>query len=198
MLQLYYTTSYLIHQPYGEVEEIVGAWKAMEEAKAEGKIRSIGVSNMTVKIWNKFVPHFNTMPSVNQVEWNPYFQQKELMKLMKENNVTVESWGPLGQGNQELLSDPVLVKIAKAHGKDVGQIILRFEVQEGIIVFPKTTKPERMKSNLEVFDFELSEDEMNEILKTALATQECKKVISDIKFRATHPQSKNEESEVTG
>ena len=85
------------------------------------------------------------------------------MKLMKENNVTVESWGPLGQGNQELLSDPVLVKIAKAHGKDVGQIILRFEVQEGIIVFPKTTKPERMKSNLEVFDFELSEDEMNEI-----------------------------------
>ena len=163
MLQLYYTTSYLIHQPYGEVEEIVGAWKAMEEAKAEGKIRSIGVSNMTVKIWNKFVPHFNTMPSVNQVEWNPYFQQKELMKLMKENNVTVESWGPLGQGNQELLSDPVLVKIAKAHGKDVGQIILRFEVQEGIIVFPKTTKPERMKSNLEVFDFELSEDEMNEI-----------------------------------
>ena len=162
-LDMDYIDLYLIHQPYGEVEEIVGAWKAMEEAKAEGKIRSIGVSNMTVKIWNKFVPHFNTMPSVNQVEWNPYFQQKELMKLMKENNVTVESWGPLGQGNQELLSDPVLVKIAKAHGKDVGQIILRFEVQEGIIVFPKTTKPERMKSNLEVFDFELSEDEMNEI-----------------------------------
>lgn len=162
-LDMDYIDLYLIHQPYGEVEEIVGAWKAMEEAKAEGKIRSIGVSNMTVKIWNKFVPHFNTMPSVNQVEWNPYFQQKELMKLMKENNVTVESWGPLGQGNKELLSDPVLVKIAKAHGKDVGQIILRFEVQEGIIVFPKTTKPERMKSNLEVFDFELSEDEMNEI-----------------------------------
>ncbi|KIR03695.1 oxidoreductase aldo-keto reductase family [Lachnospiraceae bacterium TWA4] len=162
-LNMDYIDLYLIHQPYGEVEEIVGAWKAMEEAKAEGKIRSIGVSNMTVKIWRKFVPHFNTMPSVNQVEWNPYFQQKELMKLMKENNVTVESWGPLGQGNQELLSDPVLVKIAKAHGKDVGQIILRFEVQEGIIVFPKTTKPERMKSNLEIFDFELSEDEMNEI-----------------------------------
>ncbi len=162
-LNIGYIDLYLIHQPYGSVEEITGAWKAMEEAKADGKIRSIGVSNMTVKIWNTFVPHFDTMPSVNQVEWNPYFQQKDLMKLMKENNVAIESWGPLGQGNQELLSDPVLVKIAEAHGKDIGQIILRFELQEGIIVFPKSTKPERMKSNLEVFNFELTEDEMNQI-----------------------------------
>lgn len=162
-LDMDYMDLYLMHQPYGEVEELVGAWKAMEEAKSEGKIRSIGVSNMTVKIWNKYIPHFSSMPSVNQVEWNPYFQQKELMRLMKENNVAVEAWGPLGQGNKELLSEPVIAKIAEAHGKNAGQVILRFEIQEGIIVFPKSTKPERIKSNMDIFDFELTEEEMNEM-----------------------------------
>ncbi len=158
-----YIDLYLMHQPYGEVEELVGAWKAMEEAKAEGKIRSIGVSNMTVKIWNKYVPHFSSIPSVNQVEWNPYFQQKELSVLMKENNVTIESWGPLGHGNADLLSDPVITKIAEAHGKNAGQVILRFEIQEGIVIFPKSTKPERIKSNMDIFDFELSEEEMEQM-----------------------------------
>ncbi len=158
-----YIDLYLMHQPYGEVEALAGAWKAMEEAKAAGKIRSIGVSNMTVKIWNKYIPHFGSMPSVNQVEWNPYFQQKELMKLMKENNVAVESWGPLGQGSKELLTDPVIAGIARAHGKNAGQVILRFEIQEGIIVFPKSTKTERIKSNMDIFDFELTEEEMNQM-----------------------------------
>ncbi len=158
-----YIDLYLMHQPYGEIEELAGAWKAMEEAKAAGKIRSIGVSNMTVKIWNKYIPHFGSMPSVNQVEWNPYFQQKELMKLMKENNVAIESWGPLGQGNKELLSEPVITKIAEKYGKDSAQVILRFAIQEGVIVFPKSTKPERIKSNMNIFDFELTEDEMNQM-----------------------------------
>ncbi len=158
-----YIDLYLMHQPYGEVEELVGAWKAMEEAKAEGKIRSIGVSNMTVKIWNKYIPHFTSMPSVNQVEWNPYFQQKELTALMRENNVTIESWGPLGQGNPELFKEPIIQKIAAAHGKDAGQVILRFEIQEGIVIFPKSTKPERIKSNMDIFDFELTDEEMDEM-----------------------------------
>ncbi len=159
-LDMDYMDLYLMHQPYGEVEELTGAWRAMEEAKAEGKIRSIGVSNMTVKIWNKYIPHFSSMPSVNQVEWNPYFQQKELTALMKENNVVIESWGPLGQGNKELFAEPIVQEIAKAHGKDAGQVILRFENQEGIVVFPKSTKPERIKSNMDIFDFELTEEEM--------------------------------------
>ncbi len=158
-----YIDLYLMHQPYGEVEELVGAWKAMEEAKAEGKIRSIGVSNMTVKIWNKYIPHFTSMPSVNQVEWNPYFQQKELTALMRDNNVTIESWGPLGQGNPELFKEPIIQKIAAAHGKDAGQVILRFEIQEGIVIFPKSTKPERIKSNMDIFDFELTDEEMDEM-----------------------------------
>ena len=151
---------YLIHQPYGDVP---GAWKAMEEAKAAGKIRSIGVSNMTLKIWNSFVPQFDTMPSVNQIEFNPYFQQKEIRKIMTESGVQLEGWGPLGQGNRAMLADPVIVKIAKAHGKDAAQIILRFEHQEGAIIFPKSVNPARIKSNMEIFDFVLTDKEMAEI-----------------------------------
>ena len=159
-LGLDYMDLYLIHQPYGDVP---GAWRAMEEAKAEGKIRSLGVSNMTPKIWNQFVPQFKTMPSVNQVEFNPYYQQRDIRAIMAEHDVKLEGWGPLGQGNANLLKDPVITKIADAHGKNAGQVILRFEVQEGIIVFPKSTKPERIKSNMDIFDFELTESEMNEM-----------------------------------
>lgn len=155
-----YMDLYLIHQPYGKVDE---AWRAMEEAKQAGKIRSIGVSNMTPKIWNSFVPKFSVMPSVNQVEFNPYCQQKELRKLLDENDVKLEAWAPLGKGNETLLTNPVITEIAEKYGKNAGQVILRFENQEGIIVFPKSVKPERIKSNMEIFDFELSGDEMNAI-----------------------------------
>ena len=159
-LGLDYMDLYLIHQPYGDVP---GAWKAMEEAKAEGKIRSIGVSNMTPKIWNRFVPQFATMPSVNQVEFNPYYQQKEIRGIMAKAGVQLEAWGPLGQGNAEMLADPVIQKIAEAHGKNAGQVILRFEMQEGAIIFPKSVKPERIRSNMEIFDFALSEEEMDQM-----------------------------------
>ena len=155
-----YMDLYLIHQPYGKVDE---AWRAMEEAKKASKIRSIGVSNMTPKIWNSFVPYFSTMPSVNQVEFNPYCQQKELRKILAENDVKLEAWAPLGQGRADLLTNPVITEIAEKYGKNAGQVILRFENQEGIIIFPKSTKPERIKSNMEIFDFELTEDEMNAI-----------------------------------
>lgn len=152
-----YMDLYLIHQPYGDV---AGAWRAMEDAKKAGKIRSIGVSNMTVKIWKHFMPQFDTMPSVNQVEFNPYCQQKELRKLMDAAGVHLEAWGPLGQGNAKMLAEPVIQNIARAHGKNAGQVILRFEIQEGAIVFPKSIKPERIKSNMDIFDFSLTEAEM--------------------------------------
>lgn len=155
-----YIDLYLIHQPYGAVGE---AWQAMEEAKKAGKIRSIGVSNMTPKIWNEFVPKFATLPSVNQVEFNPYFQQKPLRKILDEKNVKLEAWAPLGQGNKNLFGEKVITELAKKYNKDAGQIILRFENQEGIIVFPKSTHKERIKSNMEIFDFELTSDEMNAI-----------------------------------
>lgn len=157
-LDIGYIDLMLIHQPYGDVP---AAWRAMEAAKADGLIRSIGVSNMTPIIWNTFVPLFDTLPSVNQVEYHPYCQQKELRTLMEANGVHIESWGPLGQGNKQLLSEPAILSLAAKYGKDAGQLVLRFLVQDGIIVFPKSTKPERIKSNKDIFDFELTAEEMD-------------------------------------
>ena len=151
---------YLLHQPYGEVAD---GWRALEEAKKEGKIRSIGVSNMTPKMWNMYVEKFDSVPSVNQVEFNPYFQQRQLREILAKKDVRIEAWAPLGQGNKDLFADPVITALAEKYNKDAGQIILRFENQEGIIVFPKSTHKERIKSNMEIFDFELTEDEMEKI-----------------------------------
>lgn len=159
-LGLDYVDLYLVHQPYGKVDE---AWQAMEEAQEAGKIRSIGVSNMTPKLWKKFVPDFDVMPAVNQVEFNPYFQQKELRQIMAKNGVALEAWAPLGQGNAELFHKPVITKMAKKYGKDAGQIILRFEHQEGVTVFPKSVHEARIKSNMKIFDFELNSAEMDQM-----------------------------------
>ena len=134
-LGLDYMDLYLLHQPYGDV---AGAWRALEEAKAADKIRSIGVSNMTPKLWNQFVPQFDTVPAVNQVECNPFFQQKPLRELLEKQNVLIEAWYPLGHGSRDLLEAPAIATAAKAHGKNPGQIILRFELQEGMIVLPIT------------------------------------------------------------
>lgn len=159
-LGLDYMDLYLLHQPYGDVP---GAWRALEAAKQAGKIRSIGVSNMTPKLWQQFVPQFATMPAVNQVELNPYFQQQDLRAILANDDVKVEAWAPLGQGNQALFKEPVLTALASKYQKDVGQIILRFENQEGIIVFPKSVHEARIKSNLDIFDFELTADELAQI-----------------------------------
>lgn len=153
---------YLIHQPYGDVP---GAWRAMEEAQQAGKLRSIGVSNMTPKIWREFVPQFTTLPAVNQVEFNPYFQQKAIRELMAAGDVKLESWGPLGQGNQDLLKNPVITQLAAKYGKNAGQVILRFENQLGVIVFPKSVHADRIKSNLDIFDFTLTDAEMAAMVK---------------------------------
>ena len=155
-----YIDLYLLHQPYGDV---AGAWKALEEAKAEGNLRSIGVSNMTPKIWKTFVPQFSTLPAVNQVECHPFFQQRELRELLAENDVKIEAYQPLGHGDPKLLAHPTVTKLAERYQKDPGQIILRFEVQDGLIVLPKSTNPERIRSNFELFDFTLSEAEMEEM-----------------------------------
>lgn len=155
-----YMDLYLLHQPYGKVDE---AWRALEEAKEEGKILSIGVSNMTPKLWNKWVPDFDSIPSVNQVEFNPYIQQKELKEILNPLDVKIQAWGPLGRGNADLLNNPVILELAKKYGKNAGQIILRFENQEGIIVFPKSLNPERIKSNMEIFDFKLTDSEMDKL-----------------------------------
>lgn len=157
-LGLDYMDLYLIHQPYGKVEE---AWRALEKAKSEGKIRSIGVSNMTVNIWKKYVPHFETLPAVNQVECNPLFQQKELRALIGPLGVKLEAYYPLGHGNKELLENSTVLSLAEKYGRNAGQIVLRFEVQDGLIVLPKSVSPERIRGNVNIFDFELTDEEMS-------------------------------------
>lgn len=155
-----YIDLYLIHQPYGDV---AGAWKAMEEAKAEGMLRSIGVSNMTPKMYTELTAGFATKPAVNQVEFNPTFQQKPLRKLLKKDGVALEAWYPLGHGDAGLLANPVITGLAEKYGKNAGQIIIRFEVQEGVVTLPKSTNPERIRTNIDVFDFSLTAKEMEAI-----------------------------------
>ena len=148
---------YLIHQPYGDVP---GAWKAMEDAQKAGKIKSIGVSNMTPNIWNHFVPQFDTMPAVNQVECNPFFQQKQLREVLDACGTALEAYFPLGHGDEALLAHPLVTALAHKYNKTAGQIILRFEVQEGFVVLPKSTNPQHMADNIDIFDFSLTDDDM--------------------------------------
>lgn len=155
-----YIDLYLIHQPYGDV---LNAWKGMEAAKAEGRLRSIGVSNMTPKIWNSFVPYFDTLPSVNQIECNPFAQQSEIRAIMAQSGVKTECWAPLGQGNRDLLTDETITQIGERYGKTAAQVILRFEILDGMITLPKSVHAQRIRSNFEIFDFTLTDEEMDTI-----------------------------------
>lgn len=157
-LGLEYLDLYLIHHPYGKVVE---AWGALEECRKEGKICSLGVSNMTVKLWNKYVPQFDTVPAVNQVEFHPYCQQKELGKLMKSLGVVLEGWGPLGQGKSKVMEEEVIIALSKKYKKTAAQIILRFEIQEEVVILPKSAQAMRIKENFEVFDFSLNAEDMD-------------------------------------
>ncbi len=157
-LQTDYIDLYMLHQPYGEVAE---AWAVLEDAQRAGKVRSIGASNMTPKIWAEWVPQFSVVPSVDQVEFNPYFQQRELKPVLAEYGTKMEAWSPLGRGDAKLLAEPVTTDLAAKYGKDAGQVVLRFINQEGVIAFPRSTKPERIKSNMKIFDFELTGGEMD-------------------------------------
>lgn len=155
-----YIELYLLHQPYGDY---LGAWKALEEAYQEGKLRAIGISNITVNLWNKFKDGMSVMPAVNQVEFNPFTQQKALRQVMDENNIRLEAWYPLGHGNKDLLGNETIISLAERYNKNPGQIILRWIYQEGVISLPKSTNPGRMAGNIDIFDFELTDEEMASI-----------------------------------
>ena len=159
-LDLGYIDLYLIHQPYGDV---AGAWKAMEKAKDDGILRSIGVSNMTPAIWDALRPTMDTVPSVNQVEFHPFQQQRKLRERLRQEGVALEAWAPLAQGDPALLEHPTLVSIGEALGRTPAQVALRFALQEGAILFPKTSHRERLISNLEILNFSLEEKDMTAI-----------------------------------
>jgi len=162
LLQLDYLDLYLIHQPYGD---IFGSWRAMQEFYYEGKIRAIGVSNFHPDRITDLIINSGFTPAINQIETHPFHQQTENQKFLQENNVQIESWGPFAEGKNEIFKNEILVNIAAQYNKSVAQIILRWLTQRGVIVIPKSVRKERMAENFDIFDFELSTEDM-EIIKT--------------------------------
>lgn len=153
---------FLIHWPVPGQDRYVEAWKTLVELRDQGRIRSIGVSNFNPDHLERIVGETGVVPVVNQVELHPYFQQRDKRDFLREHDVKIESWSPLGSG-KGLLDDAALAKIGKAHGKSVAQTIIRWHLQQGLIVIPKSTHAERLKENFDVLDFELSDDEMRAI-----------------------------------
>ena len=159
-LQTDYIDLLLLHQQFGDY---LGAWKDMEKAVAEGKVKSIGLSNFESDRLEEVLAAATINPSVLQVECHPYYQQNDLKKRIAPYNTVIESWYPLGHGDAALIEEPVFTKLAEKYGKTNAQIILRWHIQEGTIVFPKSSNPVHIKENIDIFDFELTEEEMNEI-----------------------------------
>ena len=155
-----YLDLYLLHQAMGDY---FSAWRAMEDAYKEGKLKAIGVSNFYAHILVNFVHTVEIKPMVNQVELHPYYTQEKALETMKYYNVVPEAWAPLGGGRYNPFEDEMLKRIAAKYNKSVGQVILRWDIQRGVIVIPKSTHVERIKENIDVFDFELNEEEMKQI-----------------------------------
>lgn len=160
-LQTEYIDLLLLHQQVGDY---IGAWKDMEKAVKIGKVKSIGISNFKENL-EDLLSHATIKPAAIQVECHPYFNQHELKKRMAEYGTVLESWYPLGHGDANLLNEPVLKKIAQKYGKTPAQIILRWHIEEGNSVFPKTTNPAHLKENFDIFDFALTNEDMAEIAK---------------------------------
>ena len=161
-LQTDYIDLLLIHQPVGDY---LGTWKAMEEYYHAGKLKAIGVSNFKPSIFADFAKKVDIKPMVNQVETHVFWQQRELREVMKPYGTKTMSWGPLAEGRNNFFSNETLVNIGKSHNKTAAQIGLKFLVQSDIITIPKTVRRERMKENINIFDFKLSDHEMDEIYK---------------------------------
>lgn len=165
-LQLDYLDLYLIHQPYGDV---YGAWRAMEELHETGTLRAIGVSNFYPDRIVDFVLHNKVTPAVNQIEVNPFTQKIETQQLHDKYKIQTEGWAPFAEGQHGIFQNPTLTSIGAKYGKSVAQVIVRWHIQRNIVLIPKSVKKERMIENFNVFDFELSDADMNAI--RALDTQ---------------------------
>ncbi|MCB1775916.1 MAG: aldo/keto reductase [Candidatus Competibacteraceae bacterium] len=159
-LGLDYLDLYLIHQPYGDV---YGAWRAMEELCREGRIRAIGISNFQPDRVMDFIVHHEMIPAVNQIETHPFCQQIETSQFLQDNQVQVQSWGPFAEGKNGIFQNALLRSIGEKHGKSIAQVILRWLIQRNIAVIPKSVNKERIVENFQVFDFELSAEEMESI-----------------------------------
>ncbi len=159
-LQTDYIDLMLLHQPFCDR---YGAYRALEDAYREGKLRAIGVSNFYPDHFIDLASNVDIVPAVNQVETHVFNQQTEAQKIMEEFGTHIMSWGPLAEGRNNLFSNETLTKTGNSHGKSVAQIALRWLIQRGVIIIPKSVHIERMEQNLDIFDFELTDEEMAEI-----------------------------------
>ena len=159
-LGLEYLDLYLLHQPMGDY---YGAWRALEELYKDGRIRAIGVCNFYPHVLADFCETVEIMPMVNQVELHPFFQQENALKIMRDYEVTPEAWGPFAEGKHGIFSHPVLTEIGAKYGKTAAQVALRWNVQRGVVVIPKSTHRERMEQNFDVWNFELTDEDMSKI-----------------------------------
>jgi 2,5-diketo-D-gluconate reductase A len=159
-LGLDYLDLYLIHQPMGDY---YSSWHALQELYGEGLIKAIGVSNFYPDRLVDLITHNEITPAVNQVETHPFFQRTTDQQVMREHGVQIESWGPFAEGKNDLFTHPVLTEIGAAHGKSVAQVVLRWLIQREVVVIPRSVRPDRMAQNLDVFDFELTDQQMTRI-----------------------------------
>lgn len=164
-----YLDLYLIHQPMGDY---VGAYRAMEEAYKEGKLKAIGVCNFYPNRLADLCETVEVIPAVNQVELHPFFQQENALALMKEYGVVPEAWGPFAEGNHGIFTHPVLTAIGQKYGKSAAQVALRWNVQRGVVVIPKSVHKERIEQNMNIWDFQLSDEDMAEIAKLDIGHSE--------------------------
>ncbi|MER2057394.1 MAG: aldo/keto reductase [Niallia sp.] len=160
-LGLDYLDLYLIHWPLPSQGKFVETWKALEKLYKDGRVRAIGVSNFKVHHLEEIIANGEIVPMVNQVEYHPRFNQRELQDYCKKHSIQLEAWSPLMQGG--LLEEPTLVEIAKKYNKSTAQIIIRWDIQTGVVTIPKSVKPHRIAENADVFDFELSDEDMGKI-----------------------------------
>lgn len=161
-LQTNYLDLYLMHQPMGDV---YGTWRAMQELYKQGKVRAIGVSNFHPDRLIDLIVHNEIIPAVNQIETHPFHQQIETQKFLQENNIQIESWGPFAEGKNNIFHNELLASIGSKYNKTIAQVILRWLTQRGVVAIPKSVRKERMEENFNIFDFELSSDDM-EVIKT--------------------------------
>lgn len=168
-LGLDYIDLYLIHQPMGDY---IGAYRAMEEAYKAGQLRTIGVCNFYPNRLADLCETVEVIPAVNQVELHPFFQQENALALMKEYGVRPEAWGPFAEGNHGIFTHPVLTEIGKKYGKSAAQVALRWNVQRGVVVIPKSVHKERMEQNIDIWDFALSDEDMAQIAQMDIGHSE--------------------------